>query len=154
MAARTLQRIRFVPLSKAPLSSPTLLGPRGYHSYESESPAIFNATEEAILSAAIPHVPEHGFTNTSLTLGAKDAGYLDLSVNLFPRGAFDLINYHLVTQRLALKDRVQLTASVGGGKKLGIGAKVRLLAAERLMANRATIHRWPEVLSQNFWPRG
>jgi ubiquinone biosynthesis protein COQ9 len=111
---------------------------------------VFSPTEEAILSASIPHIHEHGFSKTALALGAKDAGYLDVSINLFPKGAFDLINYHLVTQRLALKHRVQFHEPTDGAKKMGIGERVRLLATERLMANRPTIHRWPEVSSTSI----
>src|SRR5947208_8049567 len=77
---------------------------QSYHSYEHESiSSPFNATEEAVLAASLRHVPMHGFTNASLSLGAREAGYLDITANLFPRGAFDLVNYHLVTKRLALK---------------------------------------------------
>ena len=113
---------------------------RPYHSYEHEEPSPFNDAEDAILSAALARVPVHGFTNTALSYGARDAGYLDLSTNLFPRGVFDLVNYHLVTNRLALKDQVQFPE-----EKVGVGAKVRLLALHRLKANTHIIHKWQEV---------
>lgn len=101
--------------------------------------------ESAILSASLSHVPEHGFTTAALKLGARDAGYLDVSTNLFPRGVFDLVNYHLVTQRLALKDAVQFPTEGESGKKLGVGAKVRTLTLARLRANGSVIQRWQEV---------
>ena len=113
---------------------------RSYHSYEHDEPPPLDEAESAILSAAMAHVPMHGFTTTALSHGARDAGYLDASVNLFPKGAFDLVKYHLITQRLALKDRVQFPE-----QKLGVGAKVRLLALQRLWANKSIIHRWQEV---------
>ncbi len=113
---------------------------RSYHSYEHDRPAPFSTTEEAILSASLAHVPSYGFTAAALTRGAKDAGYLGVSVNLFPKGAFELVNYHLVTQRLALKDRIQFKE-----QKLGVGAKVKALALERLWENKPIIHRWQEV---------
>ncbi|KAI9873185.1 MAG: Ubiquinone biosynthesis protein coq9, mitochondrial, partial [Watsoniomyces obsoletus] len=87
-------------------------------------------------------VPEHGFTERALTLGAKDAGYLDVSVQLFPRGVFDLINYHLVTQRLALKRNVQFPEDV----KLAVGRKVKTLTMTRLRANKDIIHQWEAAL--------
>ncbi|KAI4135825.1 MAG: hypothetical protein LQ347_000328 [Umbilicaria vellea] len=102
---------------------------RSYHSYEHDEAPPFNETENAILSAALTHVPTHGFTTTSLLHGARDAGYLDASVNLFPRAAFDLVNYYLITQRLALKDHVQFPK-----QKLGVGAK-----ALAVMANASNI---------------
>ncbi|ORX92626.1 ubiquinone biosynthesis protein COQ9, mitochondrial precursor [Clohesyomyces aquaticus] len=103
-----------------------------YHSYEYTQPPPFPPAESAILSAAISHVPSYGFTSNALKLGARDAGYLDVSTNLLPRGVFDLINYHLVTQRLALKDSVQFPPQdqPGTGKKLGVGAKALAIMAQ------------------------
>ncbi|KAF2088671.1 ubiquinone biosynthesis protein COQ9 [Saccharata proteae CBS 121410] len=121
---------------------------RPYHSYEYSQPDPYPAAESAILSSAIAHVPDHGFTSTSLQLGARDAGYLAASTNLFPRGVFDLIQYHLVIRRLALRDSVQFPEDgMVNGRKLGVGAKVRLLTLERLRANQPIIHRWQEALA-------
>jgi ubiquinone biosynthesis protein COQ9 len=118
---------------------------RSFHSYEYSQPPPFPPAESAILSAALTHVPDHGFSSTALTLGARDAGYLDVSTNLLPRGVFDLVNYHLVMQRLALKDSVQFPQQAGPGKTMGTGAKVRSLTLTRLRANEPIIHRWQEV---------
>lgn len=116
-----------------------------YHSYEYSQPPPFPPAESAILSAALSHVPSYGFTADALRLGARDAGYMDVSTNLLPRGVFDLVNYHLVTQRMALKNSVQFPAQGENGKKLGTGAKVRTLTLARLRANGPIIHRWQEV---------
>ncbi|PSN64233.1 ubiquinone biosynthesis protein COQ9 [Corynespora cassiicola Philippines] len=118
-----------------------------YHSYENSQPPPFAPAESAILSAAIAHVPSHGFTIDALKLGAHDAGYLDVSTNLLPRGAFDLVNYHLVRQRLALRDSVQFPAEGKHEKKMGVGSKVRALTLARLRANEPVIHRWQEALA-------
>jgi ubiquinone biosynthesis protein COQ9 len=119
---------------------------RKYHSYDHPPPpGPFNATETAILSAAILHVPLHGFTNTSLALGARDAGYLDVSTNLFPKGAFSLVHYHLLTQRLGLGKHSQVSKPSENEKPLGIGAKVKALTWARLLSNEPMIHRWQEV---------
>ena len=118
---------------------------RPYHSQEHEDPPPFSRAEDAILSAGLSHVPTHGFTSTALTLGARDAGYPDVSTNLFPKGPFDLVRYHLVTQRRALKERIQFPHD-----GLGAGAKVRLLALERLRANQGIIHRWQQVSATAF----
>jgi len=83
----------------------------------------------------------------AMKLGARDAGYLDVSTNLLPRGVFDLINYHLVTQRLALQNNVQFPDQGEQGKKMGVGAKVRTLTLARLRANEPVIHRWQEALA-------
>ncbi|KAL6707847.1 Ubiquinone biosynthesis protein coq9, mitochondrial [Coniothyrium glycines] len=118
-----------------------------YHSYDYAQPPPFPPAETAILSSALAHVPDHGFTIEALKLGARDAGYLEASTNLFPRGVYDLINYHLVTQRLALQSNVQFPEEGTTGKGLGIGAKVRTLTLARLRANQAIVHRWQEALA-------
>jgi ubiquinone biosynthesis protein COQ9 len=114
---------------------------RSYYSRHHPDPSPFPPAQDSILSAALGRVPEHGFSDKALTLGATDAGYIDVSTQLFPRGAFDLINYYLVTQRLALKDHVQFSEDV----KLGVGRKIRTLAMARLRANKNVIHHWQGV---------
>jgi ubiquinone biosynthesis protein COQ9 len=132
--------LRLRPLVPKPCS-------RSYHSYDyPPPPGPFNAVEESILAASIPHVPSHGFTQSSLSLGAKEAGYIDASTNLFPRGSFSLVHYHLYKQRLALAQHKHiLEPSDAEQKPLGTGAKVKALTWERLMANKEIIHRWQEV---------
>ena len=139
-------RIAIFQCRTALRAAPSASRCRFYHSYEHDLPPPFNDAENAILSASLDHVASVGFTTTALSRGAKDAGYLNVSTNLFTNGPFDLINYHLTVQRLALKDRVQFP-----DEKLGVGAKVRLLALQRLRANEFIIARWPEVICI-LWP--
>ena len=120
---------------------------RSYHSeHHPESPP-FPPVQTAILSAALSRVPEYGFSSHAISLGAKDAGYLEVSVQLFPQGVYDLIKFYLVTQRLALKDRVQLPTDA----KLCVGKRVRVLTLERLKANKDIIHQWQGV-SRSWCP--
>ncbi|KAE8449954.1 hypothetical protein EG329_007093 [Mollisiaceae sp. DMI_Dod_QoI] len=142
MAARTLlPRLR-------PLSARVPSLSRTYHSYDHPPPpGPFSPQETSILSAALPHIPSHGFTLTSLSLGAKDVGYIDASTNLFPQGPFALVHYHLMTQRLGLSSKTDILATGEGEKPLGIGAKVKKLTWERLMANKNIVHRWQEALA-------
>lgn len=98
--------------------------------------------EDAILSSAITHVPTHGFTATALVNGAHDAGYLDVSANLFPAGAFSLVKYHLVTQRLALGKK---GSAYPAEEPTDVLENVRALTLRRLRANEPIIHRWQEV---------
>ena len=123
-------------------AKPTSSSYRTYFSQDRHEPPPFSTTESAILSSALSHVSTHGFSNTALLNGARDEGYPEVSINLFPRGTFDLIVYYLVTQRLALRDAVQFPAE---GKQLGVGAKVRSLALHRLQANHFAIHHWQQV---------
>ncbi|KAH8819614.1 COQ9-domain-containing protein [Xylogone sp. PMI_703] len=150
MASRSrLLRLSSLRCSASSWTSNPALVTRLYHSYDHPPPpGPFSPTETTILSAALPYVPTHGFTLTSLSLGAKDAGYIDSSINLFPKGAFSLVHYHLVTQRNALSKNADiLEISAPGQKLLGIGAKVRALAWRRLMGNKEVIHRWQEALA-------
>jgi ubiquinone biosynthesis protein COQ9 len=98
-------------------------------------------------------VPSHGFTNTALQLGAKDAGYLSISLNLFPRGVFELVMFYLVNKRLQLKERVDGVEGREGLRrfwdesKMGVGGRVRGLVLERLKMNveSGIVPRWQEV---------
>lgn len=123
---------------------------RPYHSYDHPSPSgDFNAAEQAILSAAYKHVPEHGFTAHALSLGARDAGYLDISTNLLPEGPFSLIRYHLITKREALAPRSKEIFTPQGEETnaapLQVPEKVERLTWERLLSNQEVNHRWQEV---------
>lgn len=126
---------------------------RRYHSYDHPPPeGVFNPSERAILAAAYKHVPEHGFTPHALSLGARDAGYLDISTNLLPAGAFSLIRYHLVTQREALAPRREaILAGDGAGTGVAhndtVPARVERLTWERLLGNREVNHQWQGALA-------
>ncbi|KAF4121560.1 ubiquinone biosynthesis protein COQ9 [Geosmithia morbida] len=122
-------------------SASRLAARRSYHSYDHPAPpGPFGKTELAILSAAYKHVPEHGFTHRALGLGARDAGYIDMSPAGLPEGVFSLIRYHLVTRREALADVVVPEGA-------GVGVKVAALTWERLLANKDVIHQWQEALA-------
>lgn len=116
---------------------------RKYHSYDHPPPpGPFTSLQSQILSAAILHVPSHGFTQVSLSRGANDIGLIDASTNLFPAGPFSLVHYYLLTQRLALESRLH---KANKEELRGTGAKVKALTWWRLEANRDVIHRWSEV---------
>ncbi|KAI6817431.1 hypothetical protein KC332_g12265 [Hortaea werneckii] len=158
---RTPAHLRPLLIQRPHHTHPSPVSKASYHSYEptEQEPLPYRPAESAILSAALTtHVPRHGFTPEALRLGAKDVGYLDISANLFPAGAFELVKFHLVTQRLALKDRVQFpspptsTATPGGpagsNSSPGVGTKVRTLILSRLRANleTGTIPHWQQAL--------
>ncbi|KAI0424933.1 ubiquinone biosynthesis protein COQ9 [Xylaria sp. FL1042] len=120
---------------------------RRYHSYDHPAPAgVFNASEQAILAAAYKHVPEHGFTQHALSLGARDAGYLDISTNLVPEGPFSLIQFHLVTQREALAPQRDVVFSEDANLST-VPARVERLTWERLLGNKEVNHQWQEALA-------
>ncbi|RDW73845.1 putative coenzyme Q biosynthesis-related protein [Coleophoma crateriformis] len=133
-----------------PLRRRLISSSRLYHSYDHPAPpaATFNQVETAILDASLPHIPTYGFTQTTLLRGARDAGYLDASTNIFPRGPFTLIHYHLVIQRLSLaKQSHILQRSNSNEQPLSIASKVKALTWARLMGNKDIVHRWQEALA-------
>lgn len=137
------------------LAAPRIELRRRYHSYQHPAPAPpFTAAELAILSASLLHVPSHGFSDAALSFGARDAGYLDISVNMLSRGVFDLVRYHLATERLRLGDKIDFrkpeNESPESLRNLNVPAKIRVLCMERLKANVPIIHRWQEVHSPFF----
>jgi len=133
---------------------------RRYHSHEHPAPPPFPPTQTTILASSLTQVPTHGFTAKSLTLGALAAGYPAASTNLFARGPFDLIHYHLVTARLSLRERLlrRFAPTPAGDddnpvwRAMGTGARVRELAVERLRVNaeRGVVGRWQEVCAPFF----
>ncbi|KFA72375.1 hypothetical protein S40288_05597 [Stachybotrys chartarum IBT 40288] len=121
---------------------------RSFHSYDHPpAPGPFTPVEQTILAAAYKHVPEHGFSQRALGLGARDAGYPDISPSVFADGPFSLITYHLVTQRTGLAARSRELFPEDAPGHRGVGAKVEALTWERLMGNRDVIHRWQEALA-------
>lgn len=137
---------RLARRTQAPFN--TCLARASFHSHEHPPSAkLFGAVEDAILSAAYRHVPEHGFSHRSLNLGARDAGYLDISPSALSDGVFSLIRFHLVRQRLALAGKAQsiFETSDQGTSSNGVGFKISSLAWARLMANGDIIHKWQEV---------
>ncbi|KAJ0115936.1 hypothetical protein J7T55_004106 [Diaporthe amygdali] len=131
-----------------PESSSLLSHRRSYHSYDHPpSPGLFSPTERAILTAAYAHIPQHGFTLKALALGARDAGYLDISTNLLTDGVFTLVQWHLVAQREALAGKAKRLFEDEEAPRLGLGAKVEMLTWERLMGNKHVIGKLQEALA-------
>jgi ubiquinone biosynthesis protein COQ9 len=122
---------------------------RCFHSHSHPQAASTGGdAERAILAAAYKHVPAHGFTTRALGLGARDAGYLDISASILPDGAFSLILHHLATTRETLAGRCSHVFEEDGQRgSAGVGAKVASLTWDRLMANRDVIHQWQEALA-------
>ncbi|KAJ6014576.1 hypothetical protein N7540_009167 [Penicillium herquei] len=124
---------------------------RSYHSdlHPPLPPHSYTNSQTAILEAALSHVPTHGFTNTSLTLGARDAGFLDVSVQLFPRGEFDLILFWLASRRGLLRAKVESDVDFfKTGGDLDVNGKIKLLILERLRMNQSVRDQWQDALAQ------
>ncbi|KAL8821713.1 MAG: hypothetical protein Q9223_000287 [Gallowayella weberi] len=138
MSIHTLTKVRHAAARQTPRLN------RSYHSYEHDLSPSYTPAEDAILTAAIKHVPTYGFTATALSSGVRDAGFPDVSANLFPNGVFSLVRYHLVTERLALKKNAPTDPS----KELSnVLDRVRNLTLQRLHASKPIIHRWQEALA-------
>ncbi|RHZ44191.1 uncharacterized protein CDV56_103222 [Aspergillus thermomutatus] len=125
---------------------------RSYHSqYHPELPPHeYTNSQTTILSAALNHVPKHGFTVEALTLGARDAGFLDVSVQLLPRGEFDLVLFWLASRRGLLRGKVEnglFEKIASQGKALSVEEKTKLLIMERLRMNAEIKHQWQGALA-------
>ncbi|OOQ82324.1 ubiquinone biosynthesis protein coq9 [Penicillium brasilianum] len=123
---------------------------RAYHSplHPRLPPHEYTNSQTAILTASLPHIPTHGFTTAALTRGAQDAGFLDVSVQLLPRGEFDLILFWLASRRGLLRGRVEDGSIFGAGEGLSVDEKVKLLVLERLRMNGEIREVWQDALAQ------
>ncbi|PYH46814.1 uncharacterized protein BP01DRAFT_355216 [Aspergillus saccharolyticus JOP 1030-1] len=127
--------------------------PRAYHSdHHPTQPHDYTNSQTTILSAALHHVPTHGFSRDALTLGCRDAGFLDVSVQLLPRAEFDLILFWLASRRGLLRSKVEsdgllLPSSTGGGPVLSVDDKIQILLMERLRMNAEVKDQWQDALA-------
>ncbi|KAE8356897.1 COQ9-domain-containing protein [Aspergillus coremiiformis] len=127
---------------------------RSYHSehHPDLPPHEYTNSQTTILSAALRHVPTHGFTRNALTLGARDSGFLDVSVQLFPRGEFDLVLFWLASRRGLLRASVEdglfeKDERVMAGQTLSVEEKTKLLIIKRLKMNTEIRHQWQDALA-------
>ena len=104
----------------------------------------YTNSQSTILSAALAHVPRHGFSHAALTLGARDAGFLDVSVQLLPRGEFDLVLFWLASRRGLLR---AVAAEKLKSSEMSVGEKIRVLVLERLRMNEGVRGEWQGVCS-------
>ncbi|OJD19729.1 rpsU-divergently transcribed protein [Emergomyces pasteurianus Ep9510] len=144
------------------LPKPSKLLSRPYHSSfhpTAEPPAdTYTPEQSAILSAAVNHIPEHGFTTHSLTLGAREAGYLDVSLQLFHHGGeIELITYWLRSRRAMLRRKAESgelfgKPELGEVRGLSVEERVVVLILERLKMNEEIIEHWQDALATMSLP--
>jgi ubiquinone biosynthesis protein COQ9 len=120
-----------------------------YHSHFHPRPPTHEYTnsQTAILTAALKHVPDHGFTKETLTLGARDMGFLDVSIQLFTRQEIDLVLFWLASRRGLLRAKVEngLFENQRAKDSWTVEEKVKTLVLERLRMNEKIVHRWQDV---------
>ena len=115
-------------------------------------PHEYTNSQTAILTASLPHVPTHGFTSAALTAGARDAGFLDVSVQLLPRGEFDLVLFWLASRRGLLRAKVESGEAFGtNGEGLSVQEKIKILVLERLRMNCDVKDVWQDVGHTTFF---
>ncbi|RDW94025.1 uncharacterized protein DSM5745_01347 [Aspergillus mulundensis] len=132
---------------------------RLYHSQHHPDlpPHEYTNSQTTILSAALKHVPAHGFTKDALVLGARDTGFLDVSVQLLPRGEFDLILFWLASRRGLLRAAVEqngLLATSDGVNAIpaSVEEKTKTLIMKRLRMNKDIRHQWQDALALMSYP--
>ncbi|KAL1978761.1 hypothetical protein VTN31DRAFT_1620 [Thermomyces dupontii] len=113
----------------------------------------YTNSQTAILTAALEHIPAHGFTKEALIRGAHDVGFLDVSIQLFPQQEMDLILYWLASRRGLLRGKVESGGLFEGlPSSASVDDKVKILILERLRMNRDVIHRWQDALATMSFP--
>lgn len=156
IATTTPQSTPTRPAQTVPRTSkPRQLPHRTYHSalHARLPDHSYTNSQTAILTSALAHVPAHGFTATALTLGARDAGFLDVSVQLLPRAEFDLILFWLASRRGLLRGQVEeggLFRRIAAEKgkdvhELSVEERVMGLILERLRMNAEVKGVWQDV---------
>ncbi|KAL2829012.1 COQ9-domain-containing protein [Aspergillus cavernicola] len=124
---------------------------RLYHSrhHPNLPPHEYTNSQTTILSAALKHVPVHGFTHDALTLGARDTGFLDVSIQLLPRGEFDLILFWLASRRGLLRAAVEQNGLLTKSHPewVSVEEKTKTLIMERLRMNADIRHQWQDALA-------
>ncbi|PGH26562.1 rpsU-divergently transcribed protein [Polytolypa hystricis UAMH7299] len=148
---QSISRLRPCSVSKSQPTRSIRPTSRTYHS--AFDPALpdpatkFSSEQCAILSAAINHIPEHGFSTKALTLGVRDAGYLDVSLQLFPEGGeLALVMYWFMSRRQLLWEKAE-SGELFGENQLSVAEKVKLLIWERLKMNESVIHQFQDALA-------
>ncbi|KAJ6083958.1 hypothetical protein N7486_010758 [Penicillium sp. IBT 16267x] len=132
--------------------------PRKYQSYQprrpyhsSLHPALpvheYTNSQIAILEASLAHTPVHGFTQTSILLGARDAGFLDVSVQLLPRGEYDLILFWLASRRGLLRAAVE-SGDIQFTAGQDVQSKIKTLIMKRMKMNEEVRGQWQDALAQ------
>ncbi|KAF2402354.1 ubiquinone biosynthesis protein COQ9, mitochondrial precursor [Trichodelitschia bisporula] len=141
-AARLTRTTPHYPPRPIPTSTSS---PRAYHAYDRPTPPPYPPTETAILTAALGRVPAHGFSKTALALGARDAGYLPVSTNLFPAGEMELVKFWCTKARLGLGGTVEKEGLPEGG----VRGRVKELVRRRLRMNveGGVVGRWGEAIA-------
>jgi ubiquinone biosynthesis protein COQ9 len=136
MAYKAIQRPLLCRCNSS-INRTTISSLRFYHSPNYPPPPTYTPIQHKVLSTALSLVPSTGFTHQTLSEGAKKAGYLEITHNLFPRGTWSLVEYHLITQR-------ELLSSITL-EEAGVGKTIRKLCVERLKGNTPIIGKWQEV---------
>ncbi|KAJ6017586.1 hypothetical protein N7451_000965 [Penicillium sp. IBT 35674x] len=133
------------PLSKYQSYQPR----RPYHSTLHPTLPVHEYTNSqiAILEASLAHTPVHGFSNTSILLGARDAGFLDVSIQLLPNGEYDLILFWLASRRGLLRAAVE-SGEIQFPAGQDVQSKIKTLIMKRMKMNEEIRGQWSDALAQ------
>ncbi|KAK9467306.1 COQ9-domain-containing protein [Lipomyces arxii] len=122
---------------------------KAYHSYDHLSSSPYSSAQAQVLSAALKHVPEYGFSKESLVNGCRDQGYTDSTHAGFRNGAFEQVKYHLYIERTKLAG---LKAKIDEEEGSSMERKLRRYCVERLNGNIGVLERWPEAIALMVMP--
>jgi ubiquinone biosynthesis protein COQ9 len=104
--------------------------------------ASWNKAREAVVAAALPHVPFDGWTARALVAGARAAGMeVSEAARLFPRGPVEAIEvYSGMADRAMAEAVAALPAETKARERIAAGIRARLdfVAPHKEAARRAT----------------
>lgn len=112
------------------INSLPLVSTRLYHS-EDHKEFELTSPQTEILQKALTLVPKYGFQHKAILEASREKGFSDAIQSLFPHGTYDLIHYHLVTERRNLKKFIELDEF----KLLNEAERLKYLVKKRLQAN-------------------
>ena len=94
-------------------------GEKHEHNYFGDDHAFYSAEEQDaemrknILSAALEHVPELGWSSEAIEAGAQSVGLSAMAEGMFPRGAGDLVLHFTEDCNVRLADYLVSQSRVG-----------------------------------------
>ncbi|KAL8596812.1 hypothetical protein ACOMHN_027141 [Nucella lapillus] len=110
-------------------------------------------TRQRILQAALPFVPQHGWTRKALAAGAETEGFPSISHGMFPRGGAELVNFFYATCNkdlaVILAERVQQQAET----KPSTTEFIRDAVETRLRMIVPYVDTWPQAMAIQTLPQ-
>ncbi|CAI5703350.1 hypothetical protein KXD40_003734 [Peronospora effusa] len=107
--------------------------------------------EQRILTKAIDHVPEHGWTIEALAAGAMDLGYPSVAHGMFTRGPVELVEYFM--DSCLAKLRKTLILNTDKLQAMTVAERLKFGVRNRLEMLIPVIDLWPQGMALGALPQ-